>query len=65
MSSLEHTADLTECQTEFASHPFLPQPMVPLMGKAICVAAFLSSLGESHGTELSCCSRSDVGKQFQ
>lgn len=41
-SPLEYTADLTECQTEFAAHPFLPQSMVPLTGKAICVTAFLS-----------------------
>lgn len=65
VSPLEHAADLTECQTEFASHPFLPQSMVPLTGKAICVAAFSSYLGEGNETELSYCSQSDVVKQFK
>lgn len=65
MSPLERTAYLTECQTEFDSHPFLPQSMVPLTGKAICVTAFLSSLGEGNETKLLYCLQSDVVKQFK
>lgn len=49
---LEHSADLTECQAEFASHPFLSSPWYLLQGKPSVFTAFLSLLGEANETEL-------------
>lgn len=45
-SPLEHSADLTECQAEFASHPFLPSPWYLLQGKPSVLQHFYLCLGK-------------------